>query len=145
MIRGTVIAVLLCIAMPRAGSAASEQFGDIVVRYNAIPSAALYPAAAKAHGIVQSAHNGLVNISVEQRAADGSTATIAARIDGTVGDLTGHPRPIRFRETKEAGAIDYLGEFAIDASGTCVFTIDVTPAGRGQPYTLRFNHDFVVD
>jgi hypothetical protein len=94
---------------------------------------------------------------------------IAASVSGSVADLTGHGKPIRFRETRDEGAIDYLGEFPIDASGTYVFTIHVTPGrspsatdgspsapqamdgregpppGRAQPYTVKFNRDYVLD
>jgi hypothetical protein len=141
-----VIAVLLALLLPRAGHAnQSETFGDIVVRYSAISTDQLFPDSAHRYGIERSAHNGLVNIAIERKMPSGEPALIAANVSGRVADLAGHARPIRFRETQEEGAIDYLGEFPIDASGTYVFTIDVTPPGVTHPYTVKFNRDYVAD
>ena len=164
---GLLIAViellLLALLLPRAGHAdQSAAFGDIVVRYSAISTDQLFADIARRYGIERSAHNGLVNIAVEQKSSASEPALIAASVSGSVADLTGHGKPIRFHETRDEGAIDYLGEFPIDASGTYVFTIYVTPGrspsapeamdgregpppGRPQPYTVKFNRDYVLD
>jgi hypothetical protein len=133
-------------AVARTGHAdQSAAFGDIVVRYSAISTDQLFADIARRYGIKRSAHNGLVNIAVEQKSGANEPALIAASVSGSVADLTGHGKPIRFHETRDEGAIDYLGEFPIDASGTYVFTINVTPPGRAQPYTVKFNRDYVLD
>lgn len=132
--------------LPFAARSQYEQtFGDMTVHYSALSTARLLPAMAKSYGIAQSASRGLVNIAIERKAADGGSAMIAATVTGSVADLTGHRRPIRFRETQDEGAIDYLGEFALDGSGTYVFTIEVTAPGRAQPYTVTFNREYVLD
>jgi hypothetical protein len=147
---GLAIAVialtLVALLAPRSGHAdQTAAFGDIVVRYNAISTDQLFAGVARRYGIARSPNAGLVNIAIERKAAAGEPALIAATVSGSVADLTGHARPIRFRESRDEGAIDYLGEFPIDASGTYVFTIEVTPPGRAQPYTVRFNRDYVLD
>lgn len=139
-----VALMLIALLLARTGHAdQSTAFGDVIVRYNALTTEQLFPEVARSYGIERSPRNGLVNIAIESKSADG--AMVAAEVSGKVADLTGHSRSIRFRETNEAGAIDYLGEFPIDAAGTYVFTIRVTPRGQAQPYTLRFNHDYVLD
>jgi hypothetical protein len=138
-----IVLLLLALAMPRSSAAQSEAFGDVTVRYSAISTDQLFADAARRYGIERSPRRGLVNVAVERR--DGSGAMIAAQVTGTVATLAGRGRPIRFRETREEGAIDYLGEFAVEESGTHVFTIEVTPPGRAQPYTIRFNRDYVLD
>ena len=159
-----VIVLLLALLIPRTGHAdQTATFGNLVVRYSAISTDQLFPAVAQSYGIERSNRNGLVNIAVEQRNSSSDAGQmIAAVVTGKVADLTGHTRPIRFRETKEDGAVDYLGEFPIDASGTYVFTINVSPgrspsaaeamdgterpkAGQAIPYTVKFNRDYVVD
>jgi hypothetical protein len=141
-----IVLMLLALLLPRAGHAdQSATFGDITVRYSAISTDQLLADVAKRYGIARSPRNGLVNIAIEQKSGDAEPAMIAATVSGNVGEITGHPRPIRFRETRDEGAVDYLGEFAIDAAGTYVFTINVTPAGRSQPYTVKFNRDYVLD
>jgi hypothetical protein len=141
-----VVVLLLALLLPRAGHAdQSAAFGDVVVRYSAISTDQLFAEVAQRYGIERSPRNGLVNIAVEQKTAGAEPALIAASVSGSVADLTGHGKPIRFRETRDEGAIDYLGEFPIGASGTYMFTINVTPSGRAQPYTVRFNRDYVLD
>ena len=138
--------LLLALLLPRAGHAnQSETFGDIVVRYSAISTDQLFAATATRYGIARSSRNGLVNIAVERKTTDSGPAMIAAAVTGRVADLAGHARPIAFRETNEDGAIDYLGEFPVDTTGTYLFTIDVTPPGAARPYTVHFNRDYVAD
>jgi uncharacterized protein DUF4426 len=143
---GLIVMLLLALLVPRAGHAdQTETFGDVVVRYSAISTDQLLPAVAQTYGIERSNRNGLVNIAVEKKAGGGESAMIAAVVTGKVADLTGHSRPIRFRETNEGGAVDYLGEFPVDASGTYVFTINVSTLGQATPYTVKFNRDYVAD
>ena len=146
LIAAVIVLLLLALLLPRRGHAdQSATFGDTVVRYSAVSTEQLDAASARRYGIERGPKNGLVNIAVERKAADGSGEMIAAGVTGTVADLTGHRRPIRFRETRDEGGIDYLGEFALDASGTYVFMVDVRVAGRAQPYTVTFNRDYVLD
>jgi len=143
---GLIALMLLALLLPRTGHAdQSTSFGDFVIRYSAISTDQLFPAVAKTYGIERSTRNGLVNIAIEKKDADGEGAMIAAAVDGSVADLTGHSKAIRFRETSEEGAVDYLGEFPIDGSGTYVFRINVTPHGQARPYTVTFNRDYVLD
>jgi hypothetical protein len=141
-----IVLLLLTLLLPRTGHAnQSETFGDIVVRYSAISTDQLFADAAQRYGIARSPHNGLVNIAIERKTPGAEPTMIAASVSGRVADLTGHAQPIAFRETDEDGAIDYLGEFPLEASGTYVFTIDVRPPGAAHPYTVKFNRDYVAD
>jgi len=138
-----IVVLLLALLLPRSGHAdQSMTFGDVVVRYSAISTDQLFADSARRYGIERSARNGLVNIAVERK---GGGELIAAAVSGSVADLTGHDQPIRFRETRDEGAIDYLGEFPIATSGTYVFTINVTPLDGAHPYTVKFNRDYVLD
>lgn len=143
---GLIVMLLLALLVPRTGHAdQTASFGNIVVRYSAISTDQLLPAIAQTYGIERSNRNGLVNIAVEKKGEGGESTMVAAVVTGKVADLTGHSRPIRFRETNEDGAVDYLGEFPVDASGTYVFTINVAMLGQAAPYTVKFNRDYVAD
>jgi len=129
---------------PMLGHAGSDKdFGDYIVHCNAISTQQLSPAIAKQYGIDRSKNRGLLNISVESTA--GTVHTVSADVTVTVGDLTGHDKPINVRETSENGDIDYLAEFPIDNSGTFVFTVKATPADRRQPFVMKCTQDLVVD
>jgi Domain of unknown function (DUF4426) len=142
-----VIAALLLstLLIPQSSVGETLQFGDYIVRYSAVSTNALGVEAAKTYGIERSSRNGLLNIAVQKKHESGEPELIGAKINGIVGDLTGHHHPIAFRETKEGGDIDYLGEFPIDGSGTYVFSINVFPADSTQHVAIKFNQDYVVD
>jgi hypothetical protein len=135
--------VALCVAPTMCSADSDATFGDYIVHYNAISTNQLLPAVAKQYGIERSAKRGLLNISVESKT--GNPHTVSAEITATVGDLTGHDKPISIRETSENGDIDYLGEFPIDASGTFVFKVKVATPGQQQPFVVKFSQDLVAE
>ena len=134
-----ILAALLALA-PALSLADDHSFGDITMHANALSTMQLMPAMAKQYGIARDARHGLLNVSIEQ-----SGHTISASVTAQVGDLTGHRHELPLHETAENGDIDYLGGFAIDGSGTYVFTITATVPGKTQPMTARFTQDLVVD
>jgi hypothetical protein len=137
--------LLVLLLLPRPGHAQQTQdFGDYIVHYSAITTNQLLAEIAKSYGIERSASRGLLNIAVQAKGS-GETHMVGADVSAEVSDLTGHRTPIRLRETSENGDIDYLGEFPLSGSGAYIFTVKVTPAGRTQPYVVKFNQDYVVD
>jgi hypothetical protein len=134
-----ILAAFFALA-PTLSLADDHPFGDITIHANALSTMQLMPAMAKQYGITRDAKHGLLNVSIEQ-----AGHTISASVTAQVGDLTGHRHELPLRETTENGDIDYLGEFAIDGSGTYVFTVTATVPGKMQPMTARFTQDLVVD
>ena len=130
---------LLALA-PAVALADDHTFGDVIIHANALSTLQLLPAMARQYGIERDAKRGLLNVSIEQ-----AGHTVSASVTAQVGDLTGHAHPLALRETAENGDIDYLGEFAIDGSGTYVFTVTATLPGKAQPMTARFTQDLVAD
>ena len=136
--------MLLLLLIPRHSHGQSAQdLGDYLVHYSAISTQQLPAEAAAQYGIVRAGNRGLLNIAVE--AKHGDAAMVHAAVSATVSDLTGHAQPVRFHETNENGAFDYLGEFPLNGSGSYLFTVNVTPPGAAHAYVVRFNRDYVVD
>jgi hypothetical protein len=136
--------MLLLLLVPRHGHGQSVQdFGDYIVHYSAISTQQLPADAAAQYGIARAGDRGLLNIAVEPK--HGDAAMVRADIRATVSDLTGHSQPVRFHETNENGAFDYLGEFPLNGSGSYLFTVSVTPPGAAHAYVVKFNRDYVVD
>ena len=133
-----ILAALLALA-PTLSYADDQQSGDVIIHANAISTMQLMPAMAKQYGITRDAKNGLLNVSIEQ-----AGHTVSASVTARIGDLTGHAKPLALRETAENDDIDYLGEFAIDGSGTYVFTVTATVPGK-QPIPAKFTQDLVAD
>ena len=130
----------LLILAPAFSFADDREFGDVTIHANALSTMQLLPAMAKQYNIARDAKRGLLNVSIEQ-----AGHTISASVTAQVGDLTGHARALPLRETAENGDVDYLGEFAIDSSGTYVFTVTATLPGKAQPLVAKFTQDLVVD
>ena len=138
-----VLCLLCVVASPWLSAQSTQDFGNYIVRCNAISTLQLPAAMTKQYGIERSAHRGLLNISVESKT--GEAHTISAIVSAEVGDLTGHGKPIVIKETSENGDIDYLGEFPIDGSGTYVFTVKVSPPGQTSPLVVKFTQDLTAD
>lgn len=138
-----VALMLFLLLVPRHGRGQSVQdVGDYRVHYSAISTQQLPADAAAQYGITRAGDRGLLNIAVEAKRGD---AMVRAAISATVSDLTGHTQPVRFHETNENGAFDYLGEFPLNGSGSYLFMVNVTPPGAAHTYVVRFNRDYVVD
>ncbi len=142
--------LLVLLLLPRHSQGQSSQdVGNYIVRYSAITTAQLQPEMATHYGIERSEKHGLLNIALQAKNSAGSDGTgpdmVRADVSASVGDLSGHANPIRFVETNEDGAFDYLGEFPLSGSGTYVFNVKITPPGGTQPYIVKFSHDYVVD
>jgi hypothetical protein len=136
--------MLFLLLVPRHSQGQSTQdLGDYVVHYSAISTQQLPADAAAQYGIERAGNRGLLNIAVQAKRGD--TAMVRANVSATVSDLTGHAQPVRFHETSENDAFDYLGEFPLNGSGSYVFTVNVTPPGAAHAYVLRFNRDYIVD
>ena len=132
--------------LPFAARSQYEQtFGDMTVHYSALPTARLLPAMAKSYGITQSGNRGLVNIAIEQKAADGKTTPVRATVTGKAASLGGDSAPLKFRELVESGTVSYISEFPLSAPDTYTFTITIAPESAAPAYTLKFNQDFVAD
>jgi len=145
MRRAASIGLALALLPFAARSQYEQTFGDMTVHYSALSTARLLPAIAKTYGITQSAGRGLVNVAIEQKAADGTTAPVRAAVAGQATSLGGDSAPLKFRELVEDGTVSYIGEFALSAPDTYTFTITITPERAAPPYTLKFNQDFVAD
>ena len=140
--------ILLLLLPSRGKGAQAQQFGDYIVRCNAIATSQLQAAVAKQYGIERSARRGLLNVSIEKTAGagtGGATHMVNAEVRAEVSDLTGHKQAIALRETEENGDVDYLGDFPLSGSGAYIFTVKVTPPGNAQPFVVRFNQDYVID
>ncbi|MFY1665556.1 DUF4426 domain-containing protein [Pseudomonas sp. Pseu.R1] len=142
----TLLGLLMTLAMSAmAADSASptrqQQFGDLIVHYNAFASGMLQPAIAAEYGLTRSKGQGVINITAIK---DGKT--VMASVDGSVADLTGRKKTLSFKSISENSSINYIAQFAVepDTSATYVFTINVK-AADGETHTLSFNQQIFSD
>jgi hypothetical protein len=123
-------------------SAGTEKFGDYLIHYNALSTQVLGADMARQYSIERSPSRGMLNISVQKVAADGTATPVAAEISGEATNLTGQKSPITIREIPDL-YVSYIGLFKVVAPDTYTFTLSIKPAGSAQAYNLRFNQNFV--
>lgn len=120
----------------------SQDFGDFVVHFNALNTNQLPPAVTKQYGIKRSKNRGMINIAVLAKTLGTTGKPVAAKVSASAKNLTGQSRDIKLREVREGTAIYYIGEFPVTNEETLRFTVEVTPEGSKDNYTVDFKQQF---
>ncbi|MBB3227352.1 hypothetical protein FHW69_001975 [Luteibacter sp. Sphag1AF] len=137
MLRRLILACgLACPAL--AAQAGEVRSGEVVVRYNALPTANLPAESARRYGLVRSQDQGLVIVAVSRASDDGD---VAATVSGRASTLIGSPVPVTFRRVEESGSVSWLGTFQVPSPGALRFSLDVTPTGAATQH-VEFVQDF---
>ena len=127
-----------------ADSSGTETFGDYLVHYSALSTQLLNAEMARQYAIERSPKRGLLNISVQQVAADKTTTAVAASITGEASNRTGQKTAITIHEIPDL-YVSYIGLFDVVAPDTYTFTLTIKPEGSGQSFNLRFSKNFVAE
>lgn len=122
----------------------TDKFGDYLIHYNALSTQVLSPDMARKYSIERSPERGMLNISVQKVASDGTATPVAAEISGEATNLTGQNSPVTIREIPDL-YVSYVGLFKVVAPDTYTFALSIKPEGSGQAYELRFSQDFVAE
>lgn len=120
----------------------SQQFGDIVVHYNALATNLLSADVARQYGITRSSRGGLLNIAVQRTATNGAAVAVRSTISGEAVNLTGQKKPIVFREIA-GDDVSYIGLFDVSGPDTWTFALTITPQDTAKALSLRFNQNFI--
>jgi hypothetical protein len=119
------------------------EFGDYMVRINAMTASGLTPEVAQSYGIVRSDNSGLVNLVILKKSADIATGVpVAGRVEVSATNLTGQAKPVELREIVDGVSIYYIGEVSVDDRETIHFDFDILPAGSNSNLPIRFTHQF---
>lgn len=139
------IALFLTFAASQAFAGGSEDVGDYVIHYNALPTDQLPPQVASAYGIVRSKNRALLNISVIRKQEGTTGKSTEALVNVSTSNLSGQVKSTRLRKVVEEGeteAIYYIAEINVADGETLIFDVKVTPRGHDQTYTVRFKQQF---
>ena len=141
----TAIALLVA-AVPALADASTgtQKFGDYLIHYNALSTQSLNADMARQYSIERSDKRGLINISVQKVAADGTAAAVNAEIRGEATNLTGQKSPIAIREIPDQ-YVSYIGLFDVAPPDTYSFDLSIKPAGADRAYEVRFSQNFVAE
>ncbi|MDO6564756.1 DUF4426 domain-containing protein [Amphritea sp. 1_MG-2023] len=140
--------IMMLSLLSAAFSANAEQMvahGDYRIHYNAFNSSFIAPDVAAAYGIQRSKTKGLLNISVLQEQADGSTKPVSAVVQGDVTNLISQKQTLNFTAIKETGALYYIGEFGFTDDQVLRFNLQVQPDPNLPAYRIDFEQRFYID
>jgi hypothetical protein len=137
--------ILLTTLSFNAYSENSLNFGDYVVHFNAFRSDNLTPEVAKAYQLTRRNNRMIVNITVQKRAADGTTTPAKARVTGFASNLTGQVKTLNFKEVYDGDAIYYLAEDQVAHEEMLKFEIKVSPEGANVTGNVKFKQQFFTD
>lgn len=118
--------------------AASEDFGDYSIHYQAVNSTFINADIARQYGIVRSDRRAFLNISVLKNQEDGSSSPVPAVVEGGKRNLLGQAGNIDFREIREGQAIYYIGEFDYSNAEIVRFRLEVTPEDSSSSYDISW-------
>ena len=135
-------ATLLLAVAPVSAAENMLESGDFVIHYNALPTTLLSAEVARGYGITRSANRALLNVSVQRRGDDGSSAATNAVVKAAATNPNGQRQDLRPRRVQEGEAIYYLAEARISPQDTLLFELEITPDGTPQPVRLQFQQEF---
>ena len=122
-----------------APSPAYEDFGDLRVHYNAIPTLSMSQAVASEYGIQRDADKGLITIAL-RKMADGEEIAAEGEVQATAIDLQGMRQSIALHAARTGGYTDYIGTFRIVERDSYRFEVAVESAGRSE--VVKFQRNF---
>ena len=124
----------------------SQDFGDIVVHYNALNTNLIPPQVAQGYGIKRSSSRALLNVAVLKKVMDTPGSPVAATVSANGTNLTGQIREIEIRKIEDTeGAIYYIGEFPVHNLETYRFNIQVAVEGEEEPLVVKFKQQFFTE
>jgi len=119
------------------------EFGEYMVRINAMTTTSLTPEVAKSYGIVRSNNSGLVNLVILKKSPDiVSGIPVMGVVDVSAANLTGQMKSVELREIVEGESIYYIAQVSIDDRETIHFDFDIRPADSNKNLPVRFSHQF---
>ena len=121
-----------------SATAASENFGDYSIYYQAVNSTFVNADIARQYGIVRSDRRAFLNISVLKNNADGTSEAVSAQVTGGKRNLLGQTGDIDFREIQEGQAIYYIGEFDYSNAEIVRFRLEVSPEGSDISHEISW-------
>lgn len=116
-----------------------QDFGDLRVHFNALPTIALTDAVAREYGVKKEPGTALVVIAVRKvTGADEVPATAA--VAAVARDLSGGAQTLVFREARTGDYVDYIAPMKVSARDS--YRFDVTVKAEGKTGELQFQRNF---
>lgn len=140
-----LLALALLTVGPAVHAEQSQDFGQYVVHYSAIPSDSLLPEVARQYSITRSKNRALLTMTVLKKVMNTAGTPVEAKVSGTATNLSQQLRTLDLRQIRDGNAIYYLSEFPIANREVLDFNLQVTPKGENSPFTVKFRQEFFTE
>ncbi len=121
-----------------APTPAYEDFGDLRVHYNAIPTLAMNETIARDVGIERDGGKAMLTVAL-RKLVNGEELGVEGEVQAVVVDLQGMRQEIPLTPVRTGEYTDYLGSFRIVERDTYRFDITVTSGGRSGKVQFQRN------
>ncbi len=142
---GLLLSLLLFIPPLQAETDRSQDFGNYVVYYNALPSEILQADIARQYGITRSKFRGFITISVQKKTSATRTTPVNAKINASATNLTGQQKTLSLQRIEEGPAIYYVDDFRIANLETLNFKLQIEPENSHKNFILNFSQQFFTN
>ncbi len=118
---------------------AESDFGDLRVRYNALPTLALNQAVADQYGVKRDARNALVVVALRQL-RDGEESSADGEVELHAVDLAGARQQVALRAVRSGDYTDHIGVVRVSAHDSYRFEARIKAGERRE--TVKFQRNF---
>lgn len=118
---------------------AHTDFGDLRVRYNALPTMSLSEEMARQYGVERDTGTALVVIALRQ-VKNGEETDTDGEVTGQVSDISGARQPVTLRTIDTGDYTDHIGTVRVSQRNT--YRFDITVAANGRKDTVQFERNF---
>lgn len=125
-----------------APTVTSEDVGDYVIHFTALPTDQLSADIARSYGIVRSENRAMLNVSIIKKAEGQLGTAVPSTVTASATNLAGQFKTTTVREVREGDAIYYIAELPVANTETLTFNIQVTPENEAEPFSIRFQKQF---
>ncbi|GGD36161.1 DUF4426 domain-containing protein [Pseudoxanthomonas indica] len=115
-----------------------QDFGDLRVHFNAIPSQSLTAPVAKEYGVRREEGTALVVIAIRRVAANEEVPATGA-VTAKVRDLSGGTQELVFREAHTGEYVDYIATMKVSARDTYRFDVAIQADGKTGQFQFQRN------
>ena len=120
----------------------SEDVGDYVIHFTALPTDQLTAEVARNYGIVRSETRAMLNVSIIKKVEGQLGTAVPGTVEASATNLAGQFKTTTVREIREGDAIYYIAELPVANSETLTFSIEVTPENETKAFPIRFQKQF---
>jgi len=115
------------------------------VHYIAFPSTFLQPEIAQQYQLIRSKAVGIINISVIQKMANGTTTSLGTVLEGRMTNDIQQQQMLSFQQVTEGKSVYYLAQVQFSQGEVLTFDVTAYPQGHRNPLKLRFTQTFYND